>query len=699
MKILNQNIHESNFFEEDSALKVEVNAVTFEVLSSSLYKDKPLAIVRELFCNAVDATKQAKSDRPVKVHLPAVFDETFSIEDWGTGIPHPLVKNLAMVFFASDKRNSNELIGGMGLGMKTPLAYTNSFTIRSRYAGEESTHFVYKENGEPKCRMICLKDTSEPNGVKIEFVVGKEDITRFKAAARSVLKHFPSSSYTVNLDVQEEQYIYETQFYKVPLSGLNGYYGSPIACMGNVMYEVDKDKLTVDVYDPDGLGATRNLVTFAGLVVNIPMGRVSVQASREGLSYDDRTIKELNKRFSVLSRLMARDAKAVYESDRPFLEKVRILKAFPYRYSASHMQEMRKGYGEGMVETSLSMSTYSDLTKLSKGPRNPIPCRVEMEELSRLVDKMIFIDMSPVGCRGSTTVMSVLKELREMKQFISEDTRFVFVRGTTSYLRQLTSPGQWVDFDDLPFVPRKRPVRVQEDLEAQMRVYHGKFASVAVQVEKLTLDRTVYVRTNKGDVLNYPERCYVTHSNEQLLGILEKYKILHVVYVSGSETKLKRLLDKGGAVPLATILGKAAEEFFADPGNRLKFSLGRRISAVTTAYNKCHDFVEYARDWVLRRTPQIYQDLVQAVEEGREAKDFYTSNALMEEAPQKELVQTHELMEHSIFKTCGNFLEAYPLLNTYGPYLSLEVAEEMMIYIKAKYDSRSVVNVVSNPSN
>ena len=54
----------------------------FQVLSSSLYSNPKLAIIRELSTNANDAHKQAgKEDYPFNLHLPTASEPFFNIRD------------------------------------------------------------------------------------------------------------------------------------------------------------------------------------------------------------------------------------------------------------------------------------------------------------------------------------------------------------------------------------------------------------------------------------------------------------------------------------------------------------------------------------------------------------------------------------------------------------------------------------------
>ena len=96
----------------------------FKILSDGLYSDKIRAIIRELACNARDSHVAAGNTAPWDMHLPTYDENWFSIEDFGTGMSHEDVINVYSRYFASTKTASNDFVGQLGLGSKSPFSYT-----------------------------------------------------------------------------------------------------------------------------------------------------------------------------------------------------------------------------------------------------------------------------------------------------------------------------------------------------------------------------------------------------------------------------------------------------------------------------------------------------------------------------------------------------------------------------------------------
>jgi len=116
-----------------TAASIEMNATAFTVLSSSIYTDKPLAVIRELCSNALDAHRDAGQSKPFEVILPSALHPELVVRDFGVGLSRDAVHQLYMTYFGSTKRLTDKLIGGFGLGSKSPLAYTDNFVVVSTY--------------------------------------------------------------------------------------------------------------------------------------------------------------------------------------------------------------------------------------------------------------------------------------------------------------------------------------------------------------------------------------------------------------------------------------------------------------------------------------------------------------------------------------------------------------------------------------
>lgn len=273
----------------EATFSIAANAKAFDILSSKLYTDTRLAIVRELSTNAYDAHVEAgNGSRPFDVHLPNTFEPFFSIRDYGTGLSPEQVGTVYSTFFASTRTSSNDFVGALGLGSKSPFSYTDQFTITSYQNGKMHSYSAFKsEAGLPTIAMLNETDTTEPNGVEIRINIRQNDIADFSVAAAKVYRFFPvlPNITGARIEVARPEAIYEGDGWKMyDQSRANaGVQGRVNVVMGNICYPVTSASVV------NKFGAHGILVIFAKI------GECEIAASREELHYDPRTIANIQK--------------------------------------------------------------------------------------------------------------------------------------------------------------------------------------------------------------------------------------------------------------------------------------------------------------------------------------------------------------------------------------------------------------------
>ncbi len=142
-------------------------------------------------CNAVDAHTEANTEQPIEIKLPNELDKQFYVKDYGTGLSHEQVMKLYTTYFESTKQGSNDFIGGLGVGSKSPFAYTDSFTVESRQNGKIRLYAAYlDEQNMPAISKTSEENTNEKNGLTIGFPVNPSDFKEFAKEAENLFKSF-----------------------------------------------------------------------------------------------------------------------------------------------------------------------------------------------------------------------------------------------------------------------------------------------------------------------------------------------------------------------------------------------------------------------------------------------------------------------------------------------------------------------------
>ena len=202
----NFNLSENNINAMDMGMDVDSgNQISaFFLLSSTLYKEPYRAIIRELVSNAIDASKQLpiEEQKDVVLHIPSnISNQEFYVQDFGIGMSLEQVINIYGNYFASNKQNDVDSIGGFGLGGKTPFIYVKNkpdgfkLETTSPEDGVRRT-FIFKmlqnEHGSLKPIYYYLDNLdevdSQTKGTKVSFKLDDEkDIALFAESIGDIL--------------------------------------------------------------------------------------------------------------------------------------------------------------------------------------------------------------------------------------------------------------------------------------------------------------------------------------------------------------------------------------------------------------------------------------------------------------------------------------------------------------------------------
>ena len=301
---------------EIGEFRIRNSAKAFSILSSGLYANKIRAVVRELSCNAVDSHAAAGSaDVPFEVHMPTMLEPWFSVRDYGVGLNHDQVTQIYTTYFESTKTLSNEFIGALGLGSKSPFSYTDNFTVTAVQNGRQGIYTAFiNADGVPSIALMQAGETDQPTGVEVKFSVNdRNDFSKFRAEAAYVYKWFAVKPTVLGVSgFQHEVQVYEIENLVPGVHTVSSNrYGTDInsyAVMGNIAYPIDVPNAVENLGD-------LSFLLQCGLVIHFGIGDLDFQASREGLSYIPQTIDSIRTKLlavrDVLTVRLTADADAI----------------------------------------------------------------------------------------------------------------------------------------------------------------------------------------------------------------------------------------------------------------------------------------------------------------------------------------------------------------------------------------------------
>ena len=295
---IRSNIHEL----QTQNFSINASAKAFKILSSNIYTNKIRAIIRELSTNAVDAHIDAGTvDKKFDVTLPTIIDPVFTIRDYGTGLSESDITSLYTTYFGSTKSNNNNVIGEMGLGSKSPLSYTTTFTVTSFYDGLRSVYTVLMDGDVPTITKLYSEPSNEHPGLLIEVPAASNDIADWNTEAQYVYSTFKGvMPNPVNFELGDPIDTFEGYNFGLidgKVLNPNQTYLGIWFIMGNILYPLDgviHSRHNKDLTWPVNISDFSSKPSYS-TVIRVPIGTLDVDPGREGLSYDKLTLENIDK--------------------------------------------------------------------------------------------------------------------------------------------------------------------------------------------------------------------------------------------------------------------------------------------------------------------------------------------------------------------------------------------------------------------
>lgn len=286
---------------EIRSFQIKANGKAFQTMVAALYSNKIAAVLREIGSNAFDAHVAAGvPDKPFEVWLPGALSPVMRIRDFGTGMDHETIMTLYSTLFESSKEDTNDQVGFLGLGSKSPFAYTDAFTV-SAYDGKIKRQYGCFLDPErvPQISLLNSAECDEPRGFEVAVTVKREDHTEFRQKAETIFSAFAVRP-TIDGKISEPEEVFDQGTGWKIVNSDNSYYIANVKVQqGCVRYALDLQYADKDIRLVAGSGKA--------LIIEAPIGSCSVTPSRESLSYDSPTISFIkNQTSSVVSEITER---------------------------------------------------------------------------------------------------------------------------------------------------------------------------------------------------------------------------------------------------------------------------------------------------------------------------------------------------------------------------------------------------------
>lgn len=257
------------------------------LLSSNLYSNPEKSFIREIVSNAWDSHVEAgTTDTPIIIRFKEITHSNWeiTIRDFGIGLSPERFKEVYCNIGSSTKRESNELIGGFGIGKYSSLACTDTVFITSYYKGISYLYVMVKSGNTITTNLVSETPTKEKDGVEVTIKNISYIISYMKALDSIVF--FP------NIYIDGISNIIN----KSKIKRFNNFAVSSVTLidkilLGNVLYPCDTKKFIPEVRD------FLYNIERSGIVVKFNIGELNITPNRENIIYTKDTINKITARI------------------------------------------------------------------------------------------------------------------------------------------------------------------------------------------------------------------------------------------------------------------------------------------------------------------------------------------------------------------------------------------------------------------
>ena len=291
-------------------MKLSADGIMFKYLTSDMYQNPIGSIVREITSNCFDSHIEAKNESPDN---PVIVKHTIdkkcnppqhyiSFFDKGVGMSPERVEDVYSIYGESTKNETNDEIGGFGVGGKSPMAYTDSFFVITRYNGVEYHYEMFRGKTGPAIKEIGVISTKEVNGTEVRVPIMKEDLDDFSHEVDRQLFYFENIVFQ-GFDDDEKLNNYKIYKGKNFIYRGDTYSSGVHICLGKVAYPINWSDVGLSSYEND-----------VPIALQFEIGDIEVTPNRENIKYTKQTKQKIADKLELVKQEMAELIGKQYDS-------------------------------------------------------------------------------------------------------------------------------------------------------------------------------------------------------------------------------------------------------------------------------------------------------------------------------------------------------------------------------------------------
>lgn len=275
-------------------------------MRDNIYSDKILAVIREYNCNANDEHTKFKISTPVLTGVrKGECGHEFFVRDFAKGLSDSGIRDIYAMSGESTKDDSNDEIGGFGIGAKSGLSYgSKTFFVHSYYEGVKTTYCFTlgtNEDGQ-ECGSVCDmgRESTKETGIEVVVPIEEKDLHTF---CNKIMTFVTLSPHNIEADIlgmktcsDSTVFTKKIKEYTLRLVPTNKE-GRLLLQMGGITYS------DLGTFDHKGAKIRKGF----SLIVDIPIGKCSIALNRESFEVSDRNEKVISEIKEILNTLSEED--------------------------------------------------------------------------------------------------------------------------------------------------------------------------------------------------------------------------------------------------------------------------------------------------------------------------------------------------------------------------------------------------------
>lgn len=289
--VTNENVERVGDIKRNE-VSINVNDLDFilNILSTNLYSSPISSFIREIVTNAWDSHVEANTTEPIILELGKNTEENYfcKIQDFGVGISPERFDKIFRMVGSSTKRDTNNLMGGFGIGRFSALAASDSVYLTSHYNNIQYKYIMYKDGTKIFIDEVYQAPTNERNG--FEVMIYLNDVFQLNTCRDAVSSQL---TYFENLYIIDKlKPEFAEKFNNLKIKKYNNFYVNSYAgnsanlkiLLGKVLYPLRLSNLDHNFI--------KDLAIYS-IIIPFDIGELEITPNREELIYSKKTIETI----------------------------------------------------------------------------------------------------------------------------------------------------------------------------------------------------------------------------------------------------------------------------------------------------------------------------------------------------------------------------------------------------------------------